>query len=317
MASLDQISAVTHRVILPVVVDNIFQSNPTFALLYKNRVHLDGGRLISQPIYVTKGGSPTSYSGADTLPSAFDEETTSLDFNWAQYAARIQITGLDEARNSGDAAIVNLLKIKMQGAEANLRQTLGSDLQGDGTGNGGKALVGLAAMVDDATNVATYGNVSRNTFTSMKAVYSANAGVGRALTMSLLNTNFQAASKDNDRPTVNVTTPNLFTKYMSLLQPTVRTGDGNTANMGFPNSLYFGRPVIFDDQVQTTPVHKWWMLNMRHMTLYAHRNRDFMFVPFQTEADMDVATAKILFMVQPICDSSRLQCQITDLDPSL
>lgn len=314
--SLDTLSSVTYREILPYVVDQVLLSNPTLALMFQNTVFLDGGTHISQPIVVNKNSTPASYSGADPLNMSFDDELTSFEFNWAQYYATIAYTGLDDLRNGGENAVANLLKIRSQIAEYSLRETMGTDLQGDGTGNNSKAMTGLAAAIDDSTNVATYGNVSRTTVTAVRSQYSANGGVARALTVPLLLTNYQNCSKDNDRPTHHITTPGMFAKYVGLLTPTIRTGDDATANMGHPNVLFMQRPVIADDQVTSTPRHFWWMINMRHWTFYVHRARNFMFVPFARVTGQDVALAHILFAGQPICDKPASQGQIRDLSPT-
>ncbi|HYE78119.1 MAG TPA: phage major capsid protein, partial [bacterium] len=139
--ALDALSSVTQRHIIPLVVDQVLRSNPTLALMFQHTQFLDGGTIISQPIVVAKNTTPSSYLGAETLATSYDDEITSLEFNWAQYYATITFTGLDDARNNGEDAIANLLKIKSQIAEYSLRETMGTDLQGDGTGNGGKAMV--------------------------------------------------------------------------------------------------------------------------------------------------------------------------------
>lgn len=317
MASLDQISTTTQKAYIPVVVDNFFSSNPTFVFLVRKGKKLEGGATIVQPVVLNQNSTATSYSGADVLPVAFDEEITGAEFNWSQYAVSISITGLDDARNSGPYAVVNLVKSKIQIAEASLRQQVGADLQGDGTGNGGKNITGLAAAVDDGTNVGTYGNISRTTFTKWKANYSANGGVGRALTMALLNAQYENASKDNTRPNLILATHTCYTKYMSLLQPNVRYGDTKLADMGFPNLFFQGRPFVVDEQIQTTPTEIMWMLNTNFMDLYIHIKRNFFFVPFQTLANQDAVVAKILLMLQLVCSSPRMNTQIRDLNGSL
>lgn len=315
--ALDQISAVTQSVYIPVMVDNILKSNPTFVYLARKTRKLDGGATIRQPVALSKNSTVTSYSGADPLTLIFDEEGSAAEFNWSQYGVLIPITGLDDLRNSGGRAILNLIRMKLEMAEASLRESMGTDLQSDGTGNGNKNIIGLAAAIDDGTNVSTYGNISRTLFTNWKAQYNANGAVGRAFTTKLMNSAFESASKDNDRPNLIITTHNIYQVYMNLVQPNQRTMDSSMWDLGFPNLMYHGRPVVVDEQVQISPVHKMWFLNTKYIDMYVAKERNFRFIPFQQLPQQDVAVAKILWAGQVVCSQPRLQCQLTDLDSTL
>lgn len=317
MAALDQISAITQSVYIPVLVDNVLKSNPTFVYLARKARKLDGGATIRQPVALKKNTSAVSYSGADALDLVYDEENSAAEFNWSQYGVLLPITGLDDLRNNGGRAVMNLIRMKLEMAEASLRQKMGEDLQLDGTGNGNKNIIGLAAAVDDGTNVATYGNISRTTFTNWKANYSANGGVGRALTIKLLNSTFESASKDNERPNLGITSHSCYTRYMELLQPSQRTMDSTMYDLGFPNLMYQGRPIVVDEAVATTPNHKLWWLNTRYLDLYVAKERNFKFINFQQLPQQDVAVAKILWAGQLVCSQPRLQAQVVDLDPTL
>lgn len=317
MGLLTEVNAITERVFIPLLVDNVLKSNVIFVYLARKAARLDGGTEIVQPVLLNTASTATSYAGADTLPLVFDTEIYAAEFPWCQYAVTVPITGLDDLTNSGRSAVINLVKAKLQVAEASLRQTMGSDLQGDGTGNKSKVILGLKAAVDDGTGVVTYGNISRTNYTNWKAYVNANSGTGRALTLSLMDTVFENVSLDNERPNLLGTTHLVHSKYLSLLQPFQRFGDASLASMGFQNVLYQNRPVVVDEQIATTPNHRMWLLNTKFLTLYVHRERFFRFVPFQQLPQQDVAVAKILFAGQLVCSSCRLQGRFDDLDPTL
>jgi len=59
------------------------------------------------------------------------------------------MSGLEMLQNSSKEAIIDLLDGRMQVSEARLLNRIGSDIYGDGTGNGGKNITGLAAAVPD------------------------------------------------------------------------------------------------------------------------------------------------------------------------
>jgi hypothetical protein len=73
----------------------------------------------------------------------------------------VTISGLEMIQNSGKEAIIDLLDGRMEVAEAQLANRIGSDIYGDGTGNAGKNIDGLAAAVPDAPTSGTYGGINR------------------------------------------------------------------------------------------------------------------------------------------------------------
>ena len=314
--ALGELSAITEKLFIPRLVDNVLNSNILLVFLARKATKLDGGTSIAQPVILAVNNSAASFSGADLMATDTNTNFDGAEFNWAQYYVTISINGLDAIKNSGRAAVVNLLKSRIQLAEASLRQTMGNHLQLDGTGSGGKDLLGLAAAVDDGTNVGTYGGLSRTTYTNWKSQYSANGGVARALTLALMDTVFGNCTKDNDRPNLIVTSHLAYNAYMSILQPYYRnTGDASLASSGFSNVLYQGRPVVVDEQVPTSANHKMWFLNTRYLELYVHADTNFKFVPFIQLARQDQAIAKVLWAGQLVCSSPRMQGQLRDLTP--
>lgn len=97
-----------------------------------------------------------SYSGYEVLNVGQNSPISSAQFSITQYASAVTISGLEMIQNSGKEAIIDLLDGRMEVAEAQLANRISGDLYGDGTGNAGKNLTGLAAAVpDDPTTVPT------------------------------------------------------------------------------------------------------------------------------------------------------------------
>jgi hypothetical protein len=315
----DQLSAVTESAFVPRLIDNIFNSNPVFARMYRRITLLDGGLKIVQPVILSQSSAVGSYSGADVMNISPTDEINAAEFDWCQYYAGIQLTGRDDFKNAGDAAVINLIKAKIQIAEKSLRDAMGGDLYGDGTGNGGKDILGLDAAIDDGTVANVYGGLNRTTYPTWKGQVLANGGVGRELTLELLQTAFGQCCKDNERPNLLLTTQAVYNKFMSLLQPGQRFADPQTASAGFQNLLYQGRPLVVDEQIvpTTSTRHRIWLLNDKYFELYVHRERNFRWVPFQQLPNQDVIVAKILFAGQLVCNQPRLNGKLLDLNPTL
>ena len=73
----------------------------------------------------------------------------------------------------GEAQMINLLSAKANQAEMSLRDRMSVDSFGDGTGNGGKNLTGLAALV---STTATVGALAPGTHTWWVASVDTSAG---------------------------------------------------------------------------------------------------------------------------------------------
>lgn len=316
---LDYLSASTHRNLMPEMTDNVFLGNPLMMLFIKRTQLTDGGATFVAPIRISRNAAGSSYQGADVIPIQYDTANViGAEWNWAQYARALGITGLDALRNRGARAVTNLIKTSLEGIEMELREDMGTDLYSDGTNNNSKAFVGLDAAVDDGTNVVTYGGVSRTTYPNWKANYYANGGVGRAWTPTLLNTAFDTASKDNDRPGVIMITHGIYQKHLTFAQAGIRHyGDASAADLGFRSLTYQMRPMIVDEMIPTSPQHRAYLLNLKYFVFYTSSERQFLMTPFQRPPNQDVAIAMFLWAGQLANTSPRMQAVIRDVDPTM
>ena len=129
----DALSSLTRDKFLPVLVDNIFNSNPLAVKLLKNAEKLDGGRKIITPLEYAKNTAQGFYSGYDVLDTTPSDPVTSAVWDWKQAYANISISGEEELKNSGDSMVLSLLKSKMGNAERSLKDLFGTKLFGSGT----------------------------------------------------------------------------------------------------------------------------------------------------------------------------------------
>ena len=109
----DALSSLTRDKFLPVLVDNIFNSNPLAVKLLKNAEKIDGGRKIITPLEYATNSAQGFYSGYDVLDTTPSDPITTAVWDWKQAYANISISGEEELRNSGDSMVLSLLKSKM------------------------------------------------------------------------------------------------------------------------------------------------------------------------------------------------------------
>ena len=154
-ASFDSLLSTTLANYRDQLTDNIFTARPlTNHLMENGRMRmLDGGTKIVEPLIYGTNSTVGSYSGYDTISLTAQEGISAAEYDWKQYAASIAISGIEEAKNNGEAAIINLLEAKIMQAEESMREGFNTMFFADGTGNSGKDWNGLANLVDSTGTV--------------------------------------------------------------------------------------------------------------------------------------------------------------------
>ena len=269
------------------LTDNVFTARPlTYTLMEKGRIRmLNGGTKVVEPLIYGLNDTVGSYSGYDSIALTPQTGISAAEFEWRQYAASISISGIEEAKNNGDAEIINLLEAKIMQAEESMREGFNTMFFSDGTGNSSKDWNGLDNLVD---NTGTVGNIDSSTYTWWKSYKEDTAG---ALTLAQMATAYNSVSVGNDHPDTLLTTQTLFEKYESLLQPQLRYTDTKTADAGFQNLLFKAAPVMYDTGCTAGT---FFFLNSKYLTLVGHSDKWFSQTSFISPEDTDARYALIM-----------------------
>jgi hypothetical protein len=279
----DSLLATTLANHAPKLVDNIFQSRVLlWWLTEKNKVDKKGGghKIVTPLIYAQ--GSAGSYGEWDAITIAPQDGLTAAEFAWKQLQAGIAISGLEEAQNSGDEAVINLLEAKVMQAEETLKESLNVMLFGDGTGNSSKDFGGLALLVNDESgsldtvggiNCATAGNEYwRSTVLDKTAVVLANVD-----TQAWFTNATNSSSKGNDVTDGIFTSQLVFELHEASLLPQARFVNKTAVDAGFTNLLHKGCPIYWDFEA---PAGTAFGLNSKYIKLVGHKDRWFKQSPF-------------------------------------
>lgn len=264
------------------LTDNIFNDLVlTWHLMENGRVRFeDGGTYIVEPIIYDKG-YVTSYSGWDTFTlstARAHEPFTAAEFAWKQYAALLAISGIEQAKNSGESAMFNLVESKVMNLEESIKDGLNTMFHADGTGNSGKDWNGLANLVDSA---GTVGGIDRATYTWWQSYEEGTAG---QLTLADMTTAYNTCKKGKDAPDIIITTQTLHERFESLLVPQLRYSDDKAAGVGFTNIMFKGAPVYYDEACASGVMY---FLNSKYMALVGHKQNWFKMRPPTTPDDAD------------------------------
>ena len=314
--TLADVAATTVDAYLPGLIDNFFNSNPLWLrLASKDRVLLDGGDKIRQPIIYDKmiGGS---YSSNDTFDIQRVQTKTVMQFSWSQYFVNLTIDGLTMLQNEGGATkVMDLVEAEMETARLSLAEYLGVDLFLDGTANSSKAILGLIAGIDDGTNVASYGGITRSANGAQGTAVTGNLNTtGGALNLPLLNTIMGSATIQPARPDMLITTQTMWNKAWDRVQPQQRFPSGpgfdDLVKVGFNAINLNGAALVVDSHVASGNM---WFLNTDYIKLIIHKSRDFHFTGFQKPTNQDILVGQIFWAGQLVVVAPRLCARATGL----
>lgn len=317
--SYDNLSALTKDKYIPLLVDNIFESNVlTKRLLKKSKASASGNKVL-QPVEYAKSSSTNFYNGYDIMDTSPSELFTDSEWEWKQMYATISISGREEALNDGAERVIDLLEAKVKNAEKSMKDLFGTTLYGntDGTGN---EFVGLQKMIHTSRTV---GGINSSDYSWWDAGYVVASG--NSPTYADLATDGDAdfiqdhlrkavssLTIDGSRPTMIVTTPIILDAYEESLTAQKRFGASasSEADAGFRNLLFRDIPVFADDHC---PAGMMFLINENFIQFRHHRKRNFSFEPYQKPLNQDARVAKIQWLGALTCSAPRYMGKITGL----
>lgn len=236
---------------LPFVVDTVLNSNVLFQRVVRGAKKW-GGRTLRVPIKVSKNTTGQSFRGFDTFSVAATDNRQFLEFTPSFYQITCALPGDELSVADTEDKVLDLMKLTIQSDTEDMADDLGTIFYADGTGNGSKDPLGLAALVDDGSAVSTLGGLSRSTFTTLQSTVTASSGV---ISLAKVDTLWAAVTSGAQKPTAIFTTESVFNFYGQLLRPQERINKeasrmkgGLFGTTGFTALDYNGKPVIMDEK---------------------------------------------------------------------
>jgi len=271
------------------LADNVTLNNAVLDRLRKrgNVRPFSGGNVILEEIMYndTNTNNTNSYSGYETLNIAPNSPISAAQFPIAQYASAVTISGLEMLQNSSKEAIIDLLEGRVQVAEGQLLNRIQTDIYGDGTGNGGKNLTGLAAAVADSPSSGTYGGINRATWSfwrnqAFSGVTNGGAAVSAANIQSYMTQLAIKLVRGQDKADLIVADNNYYSLYVNSLQAIQRVTSAEEGAAGFASLKFYGGGTSADVVLgggignQATANHMWF-LNTNYIYFRPHTDRNF------------------------------------------
>jgi len=251
MSLTNRLQSTTNNALMPKLVDTVLGSN-VFAQLVLGRAKKWLGASMKFPIKYQNGVSGSSFSGFDPLSTTASQRRINLSFDPKFYSKNVTLPLTEMDITATEEKVLDLAATEIAMAAQKMADEIGTIFYGDGTGNSSKDFPGLDAIVDDASQVATYGGLARATYTTLNATYTNSSGT---LSLAKMATLYNACTSGIHKPTIGLTTETVFSLYEQLLQPMERIamvpptkGTGLQGQAGF-TSLYFkGVPIVADEK---------------------------------------------------------------------
>jgi len=248
MAFTNRVDTLTLDYLAPQVVDTVLRAN-VFATAMLAKTKKFRSSTMDFPIKYQKGVAGTSFAGFDVLPTSASDTRVLMVFNPRFYAINVALPGTEIAANNTIQKVMDLATVEMRSRAQDLADDIGNILYSDGTGNGSKDFLGLGAIVDDGTAVATIGSLSRATYATLASTVTASSGT---LSLAKMRTLYNAISDATVVPTTSYTTYAVTALYESLLQPQerimkdVQIAQNFKGYTGFKTLEFAGLPIIAD-----------------------------------------------------------------------
>lgn len=235
---------------LPFVVDTVLNSNVLLQRMVRGGKKWNG-RTLRVPIKVSKNTTGQSFSGFDTFAVTATNNRQFMEFTPSFYQITCALPGDELSVADTDDKVLDLMKLTIQSDTEDMADNLGDIFYADGTGNNNKDPLGLAALVDDGSNVASLGGLARATYTTLQSTVTASSGV---ISLAKVDTLWYAVTSGAQKPTCAMATESVFSLYGQLLRPQERITKevglmkGLSSGTGFDALQYNGKPILMDEK---------------------------------------------------------------------
>lgn len=265
------VTTTTNQYLAPFWVDQILRDNFFFGKVLGNpgKKKYDGSQMLF-PIKYQKGVASVAFNGFDLLPITQQPVSVNMTFYPTFVATNVALAGSELSTNDTAEKRLDLMKITMESRKQDAADDIGNFFQGTGSAFGGKAPMGLQGIVDNGTNLATYGGLSRATYTGLNATVTASGG-----TISLLKvrTLWNAISDGPVSPDFIVTDYTTWGYFEQLQTPFQRNTYSdfapakqmNASTSGYKAQIWDGMVINRDKKVTTG---YFYMLNMNYLSWY-------------------------------------------------
>ena len=311
----DALTALTQKKYIPKLIDNFYKSNPFLVYLKERQKTFPGGHKIVEPLIYGNIEGIKSYSLYDTISYDTAIPVSAAEFSPKNIVAPIIISKDEELKNAGETQVISMLESKIDIVEKTLKDTVTSQLYGDGTGNSGKDLTGLAAAI---ATTGVYGGIDRssNEWWSARVISNnpTTVGTAKALDLNMMMRTFLSISDGNDQPDLILCGVATWHEYFKAVESKIHintTMGKKLADYGFQTLEFMSKPILADPNC---PEGVMYFLNSKYMNWRVHKDANFATTKFRPDDTRLAKKQEILLTGNLTINNCRRFAKLTDID---
>jgi hypothetical protein len=298
------------------IQDNVTKNNALLTYIKDrgNVREISGGSVIYEELSFAENSNAGWYSGYDLLPVAAQDVLSAAQFDIKQAAVPVVISGLDQLKNDGPEAMIDLMDGRLGVAESTMANLIAAALYSDGTGAGGKQLVGLDLAVPTSPNTGTYGGIDRAAWPFWRPKATNIASVTATTVQPAMNAMWAQLVRGMDRPNLIVMDSLWWAQYMASLQALQRFTQAETGRLGFPTIKFMDSDCILDGGLGGfATARTCYFLNTKYLFFRPHRRRNM--VPLSPNrryaVNQDAEVQILAFAGNMTCGNASLQGRLS------
>jgi hypothetical protein len=281
-----ELTYVTRRAFIPKLVVQLYNSTPLLAALIANSQQASGGvSSVTVPVQGAQfvNAQWSDYSGSFAQPSV-QQGAFNAEYNLKLMITPVPFLGMEGVAQQ-DAAIIPLVEARMNDATNVMMDAMATALYNNYTNT--QQFIGLPGAIDDGTNLTTYGNINRNTYTWWKSkVY--NAGNVNPTRQNVLQYISGTVKNGAEVPSFGVcgfgTWTLLAQDFVGQEQYVITPGSGFDGDSNGPQAAFralmvAGVPIYPDPYCPEGTVY---FVNTNYLNLYIHEQGSFVFTGFES-----------------------------------
>ncbi len=295
------------------VNDNISENNALLTYL-KQRGKIEtisGGYEIVEPLDYAENSTYLRYSGYDPLNTGASDVLSAAKFDWAQVAIHVVASGREMRMNSGEEAMIKLVKARLKNATRTAANNMSIDLYSSGALTN---QIGGLAHVIQTDGTGTVGGIVSGTYTFWKnQFFECSTAPGVTTMTTHMNTLWLRCVRGVDKPDLLVSSHDFYAFYEGQLQALQRYADAKSAAAGFETLKYKTANVLFDDNTNfSTTAEKMYFLNTDYLKLTQHKEAKWTQDEEKVPTNQDAVIVPIYWMGQLVVSNRNLQGVLID-----
>jgi hypothetical protein len=298
------------------IADNVTKNNALLTYIKDkgNVREISGGSVIYEELSFAENSNAGWYSGYDLLPVAAQDVLSAAQFDIKQAAVPVTISGLEQLKNDGPEAMIDLMDSRVGVAESTMANLLADGIYSDGTGYGGKEVVGLDLAVPVTPTSGTYGGIDRATWTFWRSKSTTIATLSATTVQPAMNAMWASLIRGRQRPNLIVMDTLWWNAYMASLQALQRFTSPGKARLGFPTVEFMDCECVLDGGIGGFASDRTcFFLNTEFLFWRPHRKRNM--VPLSPNrryaVNQDAEVQILAWAGNMTCSGSQFQGRLT------